>query len=455
MRSLGSTAWRVCIAIIAVLCIAHGVHAQPHHVDPFLLIGTVTPTTLVELNDLAKDYYSDVYLPQFNPDTVLKAQLAKLENAQFTGRKWIHGIKLGLGGGASNAGANKSLPDATQGQFDQGESNVIRTYTRMGLDGLVIEVTKNRDGSYRPALAEVMADRLAAHDLEVNRQMFCNNDGHMALVGGTPGASATQTLASDYGVTNGGLGTRHAYIGDTLAFYTSGNALIGRKVVTDVDHVAETVTLDSSITTTATTNFVAKSTSDDDNYGAGEAQGLLKGISTGAFESITHKVWEGTVNDNGGTVREISDSMVLSIFAQVRAKSKQTPGLAITRPGVVLKYSELFLPIRRINGQQTQLVGGFTPIIEIIHGGGSCPVIEDLDCPSNRIFFLTLNSMRMADLVGTEWADMDGAQFDRIVGKDGIEGYIRKYWQLIFVQRNANAILADVEDISEIERRAV
>ncbi len=424
-----------------------------NHAPRLLLVGAVTPTTMAELNDLAKDYFSDVYLPQFNSETKLKYQFAKLENAVFTGKKWIHGVKLALGGGASNAGANKSLPEAGQGKFDQGESTLVRTYTRMALDGLAIEVTKKQAGSYRPALAEVMGDRLEAHDLEVNRQLFCGGDGKMALVGGTPGASATQTLQKDYGVTNGGKGTRHAVIGDTLAFYTTGGVLIGRKAVTDIDQDAETVTLDSSITTTATTNFVTKSTADDDNYAAGEAQGLLKSVNTGAFEAITHSLWTGLVDSNAGTIRELTDGLVTAHIAKIRARSKKTPNLAVTRSGVTLKYSEIFLPIRRIDGQGAQLVGGFKPVNEILHAGGSVPVIEDLDAPSSRLFFLNTDSFRMADMVGTEWADMDGAQFDRVVGKDAIEGYIRKYWQLITVQRNANGVIEDLEDV-EIERVA-
>jgi len=207
------------------------------------------------------------------------------------------------------------------------------------------------------------------------------------------------------------------------------------------------------VTTTATTNWVSKSTSDDDNYNAGEAQGILKGVAAGALQTITHSLWEGVVMDNSGTLRDITDPLVMTLIARIRAVSKRTPNIAVTRPGVILKYSEIFLPLRRIDGQDMQLVGGFKPIAAIVHGGGTIPVVEDLDCPNSRLFLLTTDSLRMADLVGTEWADLDGAQFDRIVGKDGIEGYIRKYWQLIWVQRNANGVLSDVQDITTIDRR--
>lgn len=431
-------------------------HAGRANVDPFslLVVGAVTPATMAELTDLAKSYYSDVYVPQYNPEAVLKAQFAKLENAIFTGKEWIFGMKKGVGGGASNAGANKSLPDAASGTFDQGKANVVRTYTRMALDALAIEVTKKRDGSYRPALAEIMSDRLEAHDLESNRQLWCNGDGKMALIGGTPGASATQTLQKDYGLTNGGPGTRHAYEGDTLAVYTTGGVLIGRKVVLSIDHDAGTVEFDSSITTTATTNFVTKSTADDDNYTAGEVAGLAKAISTTSpYQDITDNVWRSIVNSNSGTLRPLTDGMVMTMFAKIRARSRKTPNLIATTPGVILKYSEVFLPLRRIDGQETQLKGGYKPIKEIIHGGGNTPVIEDVDCPSSRMFFITTSSFCMADLVGTEWADLDGAQFDRVTGKDAIEGYIRRYWQLIGKQRNANGVIEDLEEVS-IERRA-
>src|ERR1700704_3636344 len=99
----------------------------------------VTPTTMTELNDLAKDFYSDVYTQLMNTETPLKNQLARLEGATFTGRKWIFGTKTANGGGASNAGANKTLPAATDGTYDQGEATVVRTYARMALDGLAIE----------------------------------------------------------------------------------------------------------------------------------------------------------------------------------------------------------------------------------------------------------------------------------------------------------------------------
>lgn len=249
----------------------------------------VTSTTMTELNDLAKDFYSDVYLEVYNPQTPLKNALGKLGNAQFTGKKWIFGIKTANGGGASNAGARKQLPGASRGKFDQGEVTVVRTYTRMGLDGLAIEVTKRSGGSFKPALSEEMADRMTAHDLEINRQMFCGGDGKAALVAAAGASSATQTLNSDYGVVNGGNGTRHIYEDDMLAFRrVSNNALVGRRTVTDIDPDLQTVVLDSTIDTTGGACYVSKSTSDDDNYAAGEANGLLASVksSGGDFEGI-------------------------------------------------------------------------------------------------------------------------------------------------------------------------
>lgn len=417
----------------------------------------VTPTTMTELNDLAKDFYSDVYVQLMNTETPLKNQLARLEGATFTGRKWIFATKTANGGGASNAGANKTLPAATDGTYDQGEATVVRTYTRMALDGLAIEVTKKQQGSYRPAVAEVMADRLTAIDLEVNRQLFCNNDGHLCNISGGGAASATQSVANDYGVTNGGPGGKHIYAGDQLALYDNTDALIGRKTVVSVDQTASpnTVVLDSSITSTAATNYFAKSTADSDNQTAKEAGGLLASVATSsAFESITHNRWRSVVDSNSGTLRDVSDSLVMKMLATVREKSRKVPNLVVTTPGIQLKYSEIFLPIRRIDGQDAQLKGGYKPIAAITHGGGTIPVIADSDCPESRMFFLNTDAFRMADLVGTEFADLDGGQFIRVTDKDAIEGYVRKYWQLITVQRNANGVIADLNTIDTINRTA-
>lgn len=414
----------------------------------------VTPTTLTELNDLAKDFYSNVYVQLVNPETPLKAQFGHLQGANFTGRKWIFGVKTQIGGGSANAGANKTLPAAEEGTYDQGDANVVRTYTRMALDGLVIEVTKRQAGSYRPALAETMSDRLQAHDLECNRQLFCNGDGKLADIP-TGAASATQTPGVDYGATLGGAGTRHIYVGDQLAVITLPSTVVGRRTVVSVDHAAGTFDFDSTITST-NADVLTRATADDTNL-SGEAYGLLASVK----DSVTlHSIpatgpWKSVRLHNSGTPRDISNNLVMQAIEQVRSRSRQRPNVAVCRPGIVLKYSELFLSIMRIDGQDRQLIGGYKPIAYLIHGGGErIPVIGDNDCPNSRLFLLNTGAFRMADMVGTDWADMDGATFDRVTDKDAIEGYIRKYWALITVQRNANAVIEDLNDIAAIDKIA-
>ena len=413
----------------------------------------VTPSTLTELTDLAKDYFTNVWANQTNPETALKAQFASLQGANFTGKKWIFGIKAFIGGASANAGANQTLPPADEGQYDQGEANVVRTYTRLALDGLAIEVTKRQQGSFRPALAETMSDRLQAHDLEVNRQMFCAGDGRLADV--LTDSATDQVLTLDYSVTNGGAGARHMYTGDKVAFRAaSGDTLRTRKVVTAVDYGTNTITLDSDPGTTAG-DYVTRSTDDTDNFTAGENKGLLASVeASNTFETIPITAnWKSAVLANGGTKRDISDSLVMQMIETIRSRSRQVPDLIVTTPGVVLKYSELFLPLRRLDGQDVQLKGGYKPIAAVIHAGGAIPVLGDIDCPGSRMFFLNTSAFRMADVVGTEWADMDGATFDRVVDKDAIEGYIRKYWAMITIQRNANGVIEDLNDLT-LDRHA-
>lgn len=426
----------------------------------------VTPSTLTELTDLAKDYFTNVYVQLVNPETPLKAQFSRLENAQFTGKKWIFGVKTQIGGGSANAGANKSLPAANQGQYDQGEATVVRTYTRMALDGLSIEVTKKQTGSFRPALAEVMSDRLQAHDLEVNRQMFSAGNGVLfGITTGSAGASTTQTpgtgvsgAVGDYGITNGGNGTRHVYVGDVLEFYDSATLATKRAggPVTVTANDGTNLTISGAVDT-SDGDVGVRATADTDNITAGEANGLLKSVkSSVTFEAIpaTFQGWKSIELTNSGTLRDISDSLVMQMIETIRSRSRLVPNLIVTRPGIVLKYSEIFLPLRRIDGQDVQLRGGYKPLAAVMHAGGSIPVVGDNDCPNCRMFFLNTGAFRMADLVGTEWADMDGATFDRVVDKDSIEGYIRKYWNLITVQRNANGVLADLNDIASIDKIA-
>lgn len=429
-----------------------------------------TPQTLTELNDLAKDYFTNVYTVSYNTETPLKNQFGKLEGAQFTGKKWIFGVKLMRGGASANAGADKSLPAAASGQYDQGEATVKRTYTRLALDGLAIEVTKSQSGSFKPALAEQMEDRLQMHDKECNRQLFSNGDGFLfSITTGSVGASATQTpgvgtggAEGDYGLVNAGSGLKHVQIGDRLKFYdnagttqnATGAAAGAAVTVTAINYSTGAITISATVDT-ADNDVATRATSDTDNITAGEVTGLSKSVSdSGTLHAIpaTLKGWQSVVLSNSGTARSISDTLVMRMITQIRARSGRTPNLVVTSPSIVLKYSELFTPLRRLDGQDVQLKGGYMPIQAIVHGGGAIPVIDDPDCPEGRMFFLNTAAFKLADVVGTEMASMDGAQFDRVTDKDAIEGYVRKYWELITVARSWNGLISDISDdgISEI-----
>lgn len=423
----------------------------------------ITTTDLSDLTDLAKDYFSNIYVKAVNPNVPLKASLGRLQNLEYQGKKLIWGLKLSNGGGASNAGAGKSLPPSAAGRYDQAEVTAKRTYVRMGLDLFALEVTKAKGGSFKPALAEVMEDRLTAMDFEINRQMYGNGDGQVFGIT-TGAASATQTpgtgtagAVGDYGTVNGGPGTKHVYVDDMLAFYSNdGLTLRGRRTVTAVDHAAGTITVDSSVTT-SNGDWATRSTADTDSFTAGDVTGLLKSIaSSGTLYGVPadYQGWKAISLSNGGTLRSVSDTLVMQAVETIRVRSGMVPDLIATTPGIVLRYSELFLPLRRIDGQQAQLVGGYKPLYEVLVGGGAIPVIADGDCPAYRMFFLNTNCIRMADLVGTQWADMDGATFRQVVDQDGIEAYIRKYWELAVTQRNAHGILKDIEDTIAISKIA-
>lgn len=429
----------------------------------------VTVQTLTELNDLAKDYFSNVYSKAYNSETPLKSQFGRLENAEFVGKKWIFGVKLMRGGGSANAGANKTLPDAKSGQFDQGEATVKRTYTRMSLDGLALEVTKAKGGSFKPALKEEMEDRLEMHDKEVNRQMFSAGNGVLFTIttGGT--VSATQTpgvgtggAKGDYGVVNAGSGLKHVQIGDALKFYDStlatpnatGTAAGAAVTVTAIDYGAGTITLSATVDM-ADGDVATRATSDTDNIQAGEATGLLKSVlDSGTLHNIpaTLKGWQSYRNHNSGTLRAISDNLALRTTMQIKARSGKKPNLVVTTPSIILKYSELLTPLRQLMGANPPLAGGYTPISYLNTGGAPIPVMEDTSCPQSKMFFLNTSAFKLADVVGTEMSSMDGAQFDRVTDKDAIEGYIRKYWELITINRAANGLIEDIIDdgINEI-----
>lgn len=415
-----------------------------------------TASTLTELDDLAKDYYTNYWAPQMAQGKPLKAQLDQCEEWEFSGREMVFGLKLETGGGAANAGSGKTLPENADGKYDQARVSTVRTYVRLALDLHAAEISKSKKGSFKPFLEEKIDDRMKAMTNEVNRQMFCAGDGKLAVTGsGT--ASATQTLTLAYGVTNGGNPARHIFQGDQLAFFQSDATPIGTRKVSSVTATlggaSASVVLASTITST-TDGFVSKATADTTNYDATEANGLLAAFTqSGNFQNVPVAGNYSAVKlTNSGTLRDVSDNVVMTGFSAVQALTDEAPNLIVTRPGIVQKYSEVFLPIRRIDGQDVKLKGGYRPLSVFQHAGGEAPILTDVDCPGARLFGLNTSYIKKIDMVGEQWADKDGAFLNRITDQDGVEGYMRKYWQLAWQRLNCHFLIEDLNDVATADR---
>lgn len=415
-----------------------------------------TASTLTELDDLAKDYYTNYWAPQMAQGTPLKAQLDQVEEWEFSGREMVFGLKLETGGGVANAGAGKTLPENADGSYDQARVSPVRTYARLALDLFAAEISKSKHGSFKPFLEEKMDDRMKALVKECNRQMFSAGDGKLAVTA-TGTASATQTLTLAYGVTNGGNPAKHIYKGDNLAFYQSDGTLIGRRKVNSktatLGGASASVVLASTITS-IDGGFVSKATADDSNYDYAEANGLLAGfVQSGNFQSVpVAGTYQALKLTNSGTLRDISDNVVMTGFTSTQALSDEVPNLIVTRPGIVQNYSEVFLPIRRIDGQETALKGGYKPMSVFQHAAGEAPILTDVDCPGARLFGLNTSYLKKIDMVGEQWADKDGATLNRISDQDGVEGYIRKYWQLAWQRLNCHFLIEDINDVATADR---
>lgn len=418
----------------------------------------VTPSGLAEMTDIAKDFYSNYIGPQMAKGTPLKAQFDQLEGWEMVGGRnnVIFAMKLQTGGGVGNAGTNKTLPGNADGVYDQATVSLKRTYARMALDWFAAEISKNKKGSYKPFLEEKFEDRMAAMNKDCNRQLYSPGDGKLAITG-TGAASATQTLSSAFSVTNGGNPGKFVYPGDQLAFYDNVGALIGRRTVTSKTATKGSATANvvlSSTITSVTNGWVAKATDDTDNYAEGEVSGLLAGMAqSSTFQGVTiGSTYQASVLSNSGTLRDITDGLVGSLFTTVQTDTDELPNLVVTRPGIVHKYSEIFLPIRRIQGQETQLKGGFKPMGVVQHASGEAPILADSDCPGGRLFALNTAYIKKLDLINSEWASFDGAEVARVEGKDAGEAYLRKYWQMAWLRLNVHGLIEDINDVSTADR---
>jgi len=347
-----------------------------------------------------------------------------------------------------------TLPTAgAQGRI-QANVEIKKNYQTISISDAVIQASQKGeeflldmlDGEYKGA-REDMARQLS-------RQGYGYGNGVIAQVNGA--VSSDTTVVVDNLV----LGTSIAdyiEVGNAIAFTTNnlyGSAsdpTPGTTVFAIVDSIidANTFKTTSAISTADDTYLVlahskGSTTPDTSNFGM-EVMGLKGLIDDGSILGADNKFqgikpedymfWNSYVNDNGTTLRDVTDALLQTTFTHVDKIG--SPKFAITSPTVFNTYGNTLSADRRYTDTMT-LKGGFTGV-----KFNNILLVTDYDCADNDLYMIDPTTISVEDLGPIAFINKDGKILDRDGTKFGAT--LTYYANLAISARNKNGLLTDVK----------
>lgn len=327
----------------------------------------------------------------------------------------------------------EQLPVAQNQGYAQARINLAYLYGSIRLSGQSMELAKSNFQAFASVLDQEVngVQRDLAKDM--NRQVYGTSVGALMTASA---AYATNTIPT----TN----TQYMEVGMVVDVYdsTGGTQKATGRNVTAVNKGASIVVDGAAIASGATGDIVVRL----GNLNR-ETIGLSQIVSdTGTLYNIdptVEPVWKSVITDNGGTQRAISESLMIKMVDDIRALGGNTTAI-FTTMGVRRAYFNLLVQQRQYHNT-VEFEGGFKGL-KFTTDNGEIPVISDVDCQPNRMYFLNEKELKYYREGDWSFMDRDGSKWQRVIGYDAYDSTLYKYCQLGTHRRNSHGLLLDITE---------
>jgi hypothetical protein len=401
--------------------------------------------TLALFDDVLKYDYLPTIRKQINGSTVLLSRLEKNEE-DIGGKNAVVALHVGRNSGIGATGDGGALPTAGRQQYDNALYKVKYNYGRMQLTGPTIAAARKDKYAFVRATDSELKGTVEDMKDDVNRQLFGDGTGTLALVNGDPGTAST-TLTVD---NPGTMYFSKGMIIDIVdpASTTAGDA---RGTATGL-----TVSAKASATTLTMSAILGDAVADNDvvcrkgNY-LNEMMGIkgiisdsdprsaVSALDVGGINRATagNEFWKANVVGNSGTARKLTLDLMQYAWDMGEEEGGEVT-LILTSRTQRRKYLALVKADGRFVNTM-KLDGGF----DALEYNGK-PLVVEKYCPPDLMYFMDESTMAFYRMSDFEWMQSDGAILSRISGYDAYEAVLYIYATLGCGAPNKNTVLKDL-----------
>jgi hypothetical protein len=392
--------------------------------------------TLTTATNILKEIYEPKIQDQLQNELVTSKRLESTSEgvtSEVGGKYVVFPVHVKRNHGIGARLEMEQLPTAQNQGYASARISLAYLYGAVRLSGQTMELAKTNGQAFASVLDQEMEGLQTDVSKDMNRQVFGTSVGALMV---SSGAYAVNTIST----TN----TQYMEVGMVVDVYDS-TGVTNRATARNVTAVTPgtSIVVDGAAITTGATGDIVVRTGSLNR----ETIGLSQIVSaTGTLYNIDPTVetkWKSTVNANGGTNRALSESLMIKTVDDVRTQGGKTT-LISTTLGVRRSYFNLLVQQRQYN-DTTEFEGGFRGL-KFTTDNGDIPLISDLDCQPNRMYFLNEKALKYYRESDWSFMDRDGSKWQRVIGFDAYDATLYTYRQLGCHRRNSQGLVSDITE---------
>lgn len=403
-------------------------------------------TTLAVVDALLKEIYEPRLRDQLQSDTITLSRIESTSEGvtnEVGGKYVTFPIRTQRNHGIGARAENTVLPVAQSQQYAAARVSLAYLYGAVELTGQTMELADKNFQAFTSAMEQEMSGLRQTLAKDMNRQTYGTSAGILATANAA--GSTTTFLCTD-------AQAQYLEVGMVLdIFDTSAAGLMANApfTITGIASSAGTTTVTFSPAAGAAT------ASGDTMHRFGsrnlETIGLKDIVNTGNtlynINPGTVALWQSVVNNNGGTLRALSEGLMIKVADDVRKNGGKTT-VIFTTMGVRRAYFALLQQQRRYTNT-VEFKGGFKGLA-FTTDNGDIPLVPDWDCQANRLYYVNEGEIKIYREEDWSFMDRDGSKWQRKITSSGnfdaYQAMMYSYRQLGTHRRNTHALLDDIQE---------
>ena len=400
--------------------------------------------TLATIDSYLKEVYQGRIREQLNDEIVALKRITRSGSGvtnEVGGKYVTFPIHTRRNAGIGSRFESEALPTPGQQGHAAARVNLKYAYGGVQLTGQAISLSDTDAKAFAKALDNEVEGLKNDLKKDMNRQVYGSGNGAIGVASGANTGAAVPVYDA-----------RLFQVGAVVDTQTGTTVDNSGLVIDSIDVAAGTVTFTTTPgTALADGDIIVRAGSGVAAAGNRELTGLAAIVSdSGTLYNIdpsTEPEWKATVDDNGGTLRALSESLMINMVDSIRTKGGSTT-LILQSLGVRRAYFNLLSQLRQTVNTQ-QFTGGFTGLA-FTTDQGEIPVVADPDAPLNKQWFINEDALTYYRDEDWHFIDRDGSMWKQVRDNSGdYDAYYARmveYHELGTDRRNSHGLIDDITE---------